>query len=136
MTNQPTQRQHLRRPLKLSEALTDLPTRNENTTAANLTHLSIRRSAKKLPDECRVKCSGCFGSGARNCQLCHGFGYVCPGCRGMERVRTGECEHGIYTEMRCEKCLTPTLRMDNIQRYLERWNAKHPEEEIHTDGNS
>lgn len=75
--------------------------------------------------ECRVKCSGCHGRGYETCTMCDATGWVCPGCRGMQWVRTGKIEGGTYTIARCETCLTPTLKMEAVKRYMDRWQRDH-----------
>src|SRR5690348_8217777 len=123
------QTRRTRRPQHLSGALTaSARTLNVTPTPPNLTPLSLRFSARTLPDECRAKCALCHGAGRPNCSLCEGFAFVCPTCRGMKWLRTGQIEGGTYTIERCDRCLTPTLRLEAVSRYLERWIRQHPQE--------
>src|SRR6185437_11089297 len=119
MENDQTRR--TRRLQRLDQTLTTLTQRNSPPPGTKLMPLSHGRSAKSMPDECRVKCALCHGIGRPTCSLCEGHAYVCPTCRGMKWLRTGQIENGTYTIERCDRCLTPTLRVEAISRYLERW---------------
>ena len=50
---------------------------------------------------------------------------TCPRCRGMRWLRTGQIENGTYTIERCESCLTASLRIEAINRYMDNWHRSH-----------
>ena len=45
----------------------------------------------------------------------------------MAWQRTGVIESsGSYGIVRCEGCLTPSLKMDAVKHYMDRWQREHP----------
>ena len=43
----------------------------------------------------------------------------------MQWLRSGMIENGTYTIEPCERCLTPSLKLDAISRYLDNWKRWH-----------